>query len=70
MSLRLEYPDKYRLWSELVKANTDRVFIEAGEGPRLGDKLPVELAVAGNVPLFMSNVVIMTLFPDRRLLRT
>ena len=28
MRLRLEFPDKYRLWSELVKANTDRVFIE------------------------------------------
>jgi CheY-like chemotaxis protein len=47
VSLQLGYPDKYRLWSELLKANTDRVFIETTEPPRLGDRVPVELLVEG-----------------------
>lgn len=47
MSLQLAYPDKYRLWSELVKANTDRVFIETVTPPRLGERVPVELQVDG-----------------------
>ena len=57
MSLRLEYPDKYSLWSELVKANTDRVFIETGDGPRLGSKVPVELAVGGVLLVANGDVV-------------
>mgnify|MGYP001463536458 CR=1 FL=1 len=47
MSLALSYPDKYRLWDELVKASTDRVFIETATPPRLGEKVPVELQVEG-----------------------
>ena len=47
LSLQLAYPDKYRLWDELVKANTDRVFIESTEPPRLGERVPVELHVEG-----------------------
>lgn len=47
MSLALSYPDKYRLWDELVKASTDRVFIETVTPPRLGEKVPVELHVEG-----------------------
>jgi CheY-like chemotaxis protein len=47
VTLQLAYPDKYRLWDELVKANTDRVFIETTDPPRLGDRTPVELHVEG-----------------------
>ena len=47
MSLQLASPDKYRLWDELVKANTDRVFIETSQPPRLGERVPVELHVEG-----------------------
>ena len=51
MRLRLEFPDKFRLWSELVKANTDRVFIEApAASVRLGARVPVELVVGGVLP--------------------
>src|SRR5450432_3311884 len=46
-SLQLGYPDKYRLWSELLKANTDRIFIESVQPPRLGERVPVELLVEG-----------------------
>ncbi|MBL8951365.1 MAG: response regulator [Myxococcaceae bacterium] len=45
MALELQYPDKYSLWDELVKANTDRVFIETMEPPRLGERVPIELKV-------------------------
>lgn len=45
MALQLSYPDKYRLWDELVKANTDRVFIETTEPPRLGERVPIELQI-------------------------
>jgi CheY-like chemotaxis protein len=47
VSLQLGYPDKYRLWSELLKANTDRIFIETAVPPRLGERVPVELLVEG-----------------------
>jgi CheY-like chemotaxis protein len=47
LSLQLGYPDKYRLWSELLKANTDRVFIETATPPRLGERVPVVLRVEG-----------------------
>lgn len=56
-ALRLEYPDKYRLWSELVKANTDRIFVEAAECPRLGERVPVELAVGGVLLVAIGDVV-------------
>jgi len=45
LALQLSYPDKYRLWDELVKANTDRVFIETTEPPRLGERVPIELQI-------------------------
>jgi len=56
--LRLEFPDKYRLWAELVKANTDRVFIETPTiPPRLGHRVPVELAVGGVLLVAFADVV-------------
>ncbi len=58
MRLRLEFPDKFRLWSELVKANTDRVFIEApAASVRLGARVPVELVVGGVLLVAMADVV-------------
>jgi CheY-like chemotaxis protein len=45
--LQLAYPDKYRLWDELIKARTDRVFIETLVPPKLGERVPVELLVEG-----------------------
>jgi CheY-like chemotaxis protein len=56
--LRLEFPDKHRLWAELVKANTDRIFIEAPTvAPRLGHRVPVELAVGGVLLVAFADVV-------------
>src|SRR5438552_3966797 len=47
MALRLQYPDKYRLWSDLIQGNTDRVFVASEEPPRIGARVPVELALTG-----------------------
>ncbi len=58
MRLRLEFPDKYRLWSELLKANTDRLFIEAADvGSRLGERVPVQLAVGSVLLVAVAEVV-------------
>ncbi|MBK7863922.1 MAG: response regulator [Archangiaceae bacterium] len=57
MALHLEYPDKYRLWDELVKANTDRVFVETDEPVRLGERVPVELKVEGVSLVALGDVV-------------
>ena len=64
MRLRLEFPDKYRLWSELVKASTDRVFVEIPTSSlpgalrgRLGMRVPIELAVGGVLLVTMGDVV-------------
>jgi CheY-like chemotaxis protein len=56
--LKLEFPDKHRLWAELVKANTDRVFIETPTiPPKLGHRVPVELAVGGVLLVAFADVV-------------
>ncbi len=47
MSLLLEYPDKYRLWSDLIRGSADRVFIPTGEPPALGAHVPVKLTIVG-----------------------
>ena len=58
MRLRLEFPDKHRLWAELVKASTDRVFVEAPIiPPKLGHRVPVELAVGGVLLVAFADVV-------------
>ncbi len=57
MALQLSYPDKYRLWDELVKANTDRVFIETTEPPRLGERVPVELQIEGVALVATGDVI-------------
>lgn len=45
MALSLEYFDKYRLWSELVQANSDRVFIKTTQFPQIGAMVPVQLVL-------------------------
>lgn len=58
MRLRLEFPDKHRLWAELSKANTDRIFIETPTmPPRLGQRVPVELAVGTVLLVAFADVV-------------
>jgi CheY-like chemotaxis protein len=51
MGVRLQFADKYRLWSELVRARTDRLFIACEiAGMALGERVPLEIEV-GDVPL-------------------
>lgn len=58
MRLRLEFPDKYKLWSELVKANTDRVFIEVSDtSSKLGLRVPVQLVVGSVLLVAVAEVV-------------
>ena len=57
MALRLEFPDKYRLWSELLRGHTDRLFVSTEECPRLGEPTPIELLVAGVVVVASAQVV-------------
>ena len=47
MALRLEYPDKYRLWSDLIQGNSDRVFIPTDEPQKIAARVPVELCLPG-----------------------
>lgn len=58
MRLRLEFPDKHRLWSELVKSNTDRVFVETPVTQvKLGTRAQLELAVEGALLVATAEVV-------------
>lgn len=45
MSLRLEFTDRYRLWSELIHTNAERVFIATDELPRIASEVAVELVL-------------------------
>ena len=47
MSLRLTRSDKYRLWGDLVRANTDRLFVETDEPYELGSTVSLEMEIAG-----------------------
>lgn len=57
MPLRLDFPDKYRLWSELLRGHTDRLFVPTAESPRLGEPTPVELVVGEVVVVANAQVV-------------
>lgn len=51
MPLQLKFADKYRLWAELVRARTDRLFVPTPiEGLTLGARVPLQMEV-GEVPL-------------------
>jgi CheY-like chemotaxis protein len=59
MALRLEYPDKYRLWSHLIQGNTDRVFLATDQQQKIGSRVPVELSIPPlNVRLVIVGTVI------------
>ncbi|HVE86244.1 MAG TPA: response regulator [Myxococcales bacterium] len=47
MPLVLEYPDKYRLWSDLIQGHNNRVFIPTDEAPSLGGVVQVTLSLPG-----------------------
>lgn len=47
MSLVLEYPDKYRLWADLIQGNSDRVFIATERPDPIGGVVPVRLSLPG-----------------------
>lgn len=47
MSLVLEYPDKYRLWADLIQGNSDRVFIPTERPDPIGGIVPVRLSLPG-----------------------
>ena len=67
MSLRLEFADKYRLWSELLHGSTDRLFVETTERPQLGSRVSVELALAGsNVRMVIAAVMVGVRHPGGR----
>ena len=57
MPLRLEFPDKYRLWSELLRGHHDRLFVATTECPKLGEPTPIELLVGGVVVTARAQVV-------------
>ena len=46
MALRLEYRDRYRLWSDLLRGTTDRMFVPTDERPTLGASATVEVRLA------------------------
>jgi CheY-like chemotaxis protein len=45
MPLRLEYSDKYRLWSDLVRSHGDRMFVATTEAVKLGTTTMIEIQV-------------------------
>ncbi len=47
MPLRLEFTDKYDVWSRLLKADTDRLFIPTEQRVRLYDFTELKLVVGG-----------------------
>lgn len=58
-ALRLEFPDRYRLWSDLTRGRLDRLFIATSEDHRIRAQLPVELVLPGLVlPIIVTATVI------------
>jgi CheY-like chemotaxis protein len=58
LPLRLQFADKYRLWAELVRARSDRLFIACPiAGISLGARLPLQMDV-GEVPLMATVDVV------------
>ena len=45
MALRLQFSDKYRLWADLIKADTRRFFIATPQPLTIGAEVPVEIAI-------------------------
>ena len=67
MPFRLEFADKYRLWSELLHSNTERVFVPSEDLSALGASVPVELALTGTtVRLVIAGRVVGVRHPGGR----
>ncbi len=67
MTLRLEFRDKYLLWSELLRGNKDRLFIGTADRPKLGELAPIELQLAGMT--LVSNAQVVGLRRDSKLFK-
>ena len=67
MPFRLEFADKYRLWSELLHSNTERVFVATSELPQLGNRITVELGLRGTpVRVVIAGTVVGVRHPGGR----
>lgn len=67
MAFRLAFADKYRLWSELLHSNTERVFVPTEELAQLGARVAVELALkATSVRVVLAGVVVGVRHPGGR----
>jgi CheY-like chemotaxis protein/Tfp pilus assembly protein PilZ len=67
MPFRLEFADKYRLWSELLHSSTDRAFLPTDERPQLGSRIPVELSLSGTkVRMVLAGTVVGVRVPGGR----
>jgi CheY-like chemotaxis protein/Tfp pilus assembly protein PilZ len=67
MPVRLEFADKYRLWSELLHGSTDRLFVATDERPALGSQISVELSLSGtNVRMVVAAAVVGIRHPGGR----
>ena len=59
MPLKLEYPDKYQLWNDLVRGNADRLFVASSDTFRLRQQVPIEVRVTGvKLPLVVHGNII------------
>lgn len=59
MPLVLKYQDRYRLWNDLIRASTDRLFIATAEPPALHSQAPIEVQVPELVrPIVVSASII------------
>ncbi len=59
MALELRYESKYQLWSDLVRGNTDRLFVPTGERGRLGDLVSLAIYVGDvSLPIIAEATVI------------
>jgi len=59
MPLKLSFQDKYGLWSELLRANTDRLFVATEEQPKIGSRTPLELTLpTQSMPLILRGTVV------------
>ncbi len=59
MPLKLEYPDKYRLWADLVRGNTDRLFVGDDGRYEPGSRVAIEVHIATfKLPLVVKGTVV------------
>lgn len=59
MALKLKYQDRYRLWNDLIRASTDRLFIPTTDRPHLHMSEAVEIEVPDlSMPIVVRATVI------------